>query len=141
MTNIDSFNDLGSTPAQIMHVVGRHRRDRTHLHGEREKFDSSSPAEHQIRTALHALAALERANFSKQVRDEIASARAMGKRGSRPKVMTPERQAIAAQMIGSGLKWHSILPMLQALQGPPIGKSSYFKWQKAWRDAKGSVAR
>ena len=138
MTTVEHLSDLGTSPIQIMDVIQRSRAGDPYLECSHDGFDTRAPAGTQIRVALRALTHLERNLFSEQVRVEIAEAHRRAKRPGRPKVMTLERQTVAAQMLAAGKRGDVILNLIRTLDGPSISQSSYYNWQKAWLERNGS---
>jgi DNA invertase Pin-like site-specific DNA recombinase len=138
MTTVGHLSDLGTSPIQIMDLIQLSRAGGPYLECSRDGFDTRAPTATQIRAALQELTHLERNLFSEQVRDEIAEAHRRAKRAARPKVMTPERQAVAAQMLAVGKRGEFVLNLIRTLEGPSISLSSYYNWQKAWLERNGS---
>ena len=67
-----------------------------------EQLDTTSPGGRFILTVFAALAELERDIIRERTVAGLASARARGRVGGRPSVMTPEKVTVARQMIASG---------------------------------------
>ena len=78
-----------------------------------ESIDTSSPTGRLIFHVFGALAEFERELIRERTNAGLAAARARGRKGGRPTVMTSEKKAVAKEMYGSGA--HSLAAIAQTV--------------------------
>jgi DNA invertase Pin-like site-specific DNA recombinase len=75
-----------------------------YLRSLREQWDTSAPMGRVVRFVLTGLAQMERDILIERTRDGLQAARARGRVGGRPRLMTPEKVQQAKQMLSRGCK-------------------------------------
>jgi DNA invertase Pin-like site-specific DNA recombinase len=78
-----------------------------------ESIDTTTPSGKLIFHVFGALAEFERSLIVERTRAGLAAARARGRRGGRPRVMTPEKVSVARQMYSS--REHSLAAIAETL--------------------------
>lgn len=128
---LEDVSRLGRRPTEIMAQLARLRRAGVQIRltsgiANRDSDDQFVPA------LLMALSAHERQETTRRTSKAVQDARTRGSSSGRPRVMTPERQAMAARMLSQGRRGSRVLTVVRGLGGPNISQSAYYLWQKAW---------
>ncbi|WP_313352861.1 recombinase family protein [Paracoccus sp. (in: a-proteobacteria)] len=127
---VENLGQLGRRPTEIMERISRLRRAGAQIVFATGKTSRDGYGQF-VRELLAALSTLERLETTRATREAIQIGRARGSSAGRPRVMTPERQAIAARMLLQGQRGPQILKVIRGLEGPAVSRSAYYLWQKA----------
>ncbi len=92
---------LGRSLRHLIDTVGELERRGVGFRSLQESIDTSTPAGKLIFHIFGALAEFERDLIRERTAAGLAAARARGRAGGRPPVMTPEKLKVARQMYGS----------------------------------------
>ncbi|MDB4872809.1 MAG: invertase/recombinase-like protein [Gemmatimonadales bacterium] len=95
---------LGRSLPHLIHVVTSLEDRGIAFCSLTEGFDTTTPSGRMLFAVLGALAQLERDIIRERTLAGLASARAQGHVGGRPRLMTPERVRLARQMLAEGHK-------------------------------------
>ncbi len=93
---------LGRSLAHLIDLVATLEERGVFLMSLEESIDTSSATGRLVLHLFAALAEFERALLVERTNAGLAAARARGRTGGRPRVMTPEKLAVARQMLASG---------------------------------------
>lgn len=121
-----STDRLGRSMTDLVQIVGELHRRGIQFRSLTEPFDTTTAGGELFFHICAAFAQMNGRIISERTTAGLAAARARGRRGGRPTVMTPERIAIAKRMREEGATWESIATTLQvgsasirrALTGP-----------------------
>lgn len=104
-----------------------------HLVSLTEWFDMASPMGNAMFHIMAAMAQMERDLIRERTMAGLKAARERGDAHGRPQAMTPERAGQAELMVLVGAGAGHILPVLQAMDGPKIGRSRVYQWVREYR--------
>lgn len=82
---IESFSRLSRCTRDLLAIVEELNQREVIIHSEHEKFDTSTPTEKLILTMIAALSQFERDIIAERTEEGLASVRARGHMGGRPK--------------------------------------------------------
>lgn len=128
---IDDLDCLGECTIDAMQSFAALRRRGGHLMFKMYETGQSA-ADRVVPTLLAGLSAIEQQETTRQTSVAVRNAKVRGGSFGRPRVMTPERQVIAARMLAHGKRGREVLTVIRGLAGPGISQSGYYLWQKAW---------
>ncbi len=128
---IDDLDCLGESTIDAMQSFAALRRKGVSLKVKTDAIDQGT-ADQVVPALLKALSAMERQKTTRQTSEAVRNAKIRGGFFGRPRVMTPERQVIAARMLAQGKRGREVLTVIRGLAGPGISQSGYYLWQKAW---------
>lgn len=94
---------LGRSVSHLVQTVNDLKCRGIHLRSLREQFDTHTAAGELVFTVLGAMAQFERRLISERTHAGLARARAAGRTGGRPSVMTPDRLQLVHQLHDQGL--------------------------------------
>ncbi|WP_255417496.1 recombinase family protein [Maritimibacter sp. 55A14] len=97
-----------------------------------ERLDTQGPMGKAMVHIIATIAQLERDLIRERTLAGMARARERGDNPGRPKAMTEAREAKAREMLLDGQRGVEVWRALQEIDGPPIGRAAYYRWQKAW---------
>ncbi len=104
-----------------------------HLVSLTERFDMASPMGNAMFHIMAAMAQMERDLIRERTRAGLKAARERGDAHGRPQTMTPDPVRQAETMVLAGTGPGHILPVLQAMDGPKIGRSRVYQWVREYR--------
>ena len=88
-----------------------------------------------VAEALHRLGHIEAQALSNATKQHMSKSAERGTKSGRRKCMTPERIAVATRMLLSGASGLTVHRAVKGLPGPNLGQSTYYLWQKNWKEA------
>ena len=91
-----------------------------------ENLDTTTPGGRLVFRVFTALAEFERDLFRERTEAGLAAARARGRRGGRPSVMTPEKLAVARELYGS--REHTVAAIADVIS---VSRASVYRHLKA----------
>jgi len=127
-----STDRLGRSMTDVVTIVETLRERGVEFKSLTEPFDTTTPGGELFFHICAAFAQMNGRVISERTRAGLASARARGRLGGRPTVMTPERLAVAGRMRAGKATWESIAATLQ------VGESSVRR-ALATRDDSGTM--
>jgi DNA invertase Pin-like site-specific DNA recombinase len=108
-----STDRLGRSMTDLVQIVGELHRRGIQFRSLTEPFDTTTAGGELFFHICAAFAQMNGRIISERTTAGLAAARARGRMGGRPTVMTPERIAIAKRMREEGATWESIATTLQ----------------------------
>jgi DNA invertase Pin-like site-specific DNA recombinase len=120
---------LGRSMSHLLEMVELLEQREVALVSLQESIDTSSATGRLIFHIFGALAQFERELLRERTLAGLAAARARGRTGGRPRVMTPEKAAVARQMLASGE--YSMATIASTLG---VGRSTLYAYLAAGRD-------
>ena len=99
-----SLSRLAGSVRHMLEIGAELEHRRVELKSLKDGIDTRTPAGRFTFVVLAAVAQLERDILIERTRDGLETARARGRVGGRPRLMTPERVAEAKQMLSRGCK-------------------------------------
>lgn len=108
---------LGRRAGELIRLVDELERCGVGFRALNASFDTTSPAGRAFLQIQAAFAEMERNLIRQRIREGIAAARARGRQGGRPRVMTPERLRYAQHLMAD--QTHSIPAICHELGGMP----------------------
>jgi len=124
---------LGRTVRGIIDTMQGFQDCQLHLVSLTERFDMASPMGNAMFHIMAAMAQMERDLIRERTRAGLKAARERGDAHGRPQAVTPERAKQAELMVLAGAAAGQILPVLQAMDGPKIGRSRVYQWVREYR--------
>lgn len=109
---IQSLDRLGRKTTELLRLVDDLAARDISLRILNLGIDTSTPAGQMVLSVMAALAQMERDILVERTRDGIAAARARGRVGGRPRVLTEEQVSVAVQWRGEGKSWEAIARLL-----------------------------
>lgn len=94
---------LGRSLRELIELVERLRGIGVHFVSLTEGFDTSTPAGRMLFHVVGAMAELERSLIVERTRAGLDAARARGRRGGRPRRLSPEQVAAARKLLRDGV--------------------------------------
>lgn len=96
---VTSLDRLGRTLSDLIHLVESFAERGIHLRSLREQLDTSSATGRLIFHVFGAIAEFERELIRERTKRGLAAAKAAGRKGGRPALLTPEKLATANDLI------------------------------------------
>lgn len=113
---------LGRSLPHLLEVVEGLRERGVHFRSLTEGFDTSTAGGRMIFSVLGALAEMERALIQERTQAGLAAARARGRKGGRPSVMTPTKARSARALIKAKT------PLAEVAQSLGVGRATLYRW-------------
>lgn len=107
-----STDRLGRSVGDLIEIVGRLREQGIQFKSLTEPFDTTDHGGELFFHIVAAFAQMQRRQISEKTRAGLAAAKARGRFGGRPTVMTPDRIAHARQMRAEGKPYDDIAALL-----------------------------
>lgn len=123
---------LGRTVAIILETIDLLAAREVKFVSLTEHIDTSTPMGKAFLHMAALMAQLERDLISERTVAGMARARERGIKGGRPVSMTDERIAKAEEMLGKQMRGNQVWAELRQIDGPPISRAAYYKWQREW---------
>lgn len=120
-----STDRLGRSVGDLIEIVGRLREQGIQFKSLTEPFDTTDHGGELFFHIVAAFAQMQRRQISEKTRAGLAAAKARGRLGGRPTVMTPDRVELARRMRAEGKSFDDIAALLR------VGASSV---KRALRD-------
>jgi DNA invertase Pin-like site-specific DNA recombinase len=108
-----STDRLGRSMTDLVSIVGQLHQRGIQFRSLTEPFDTTTAGGELFFHICAAFAQMNGRIISERTTAGLAAAKARGRTGGRPTVMTPERIAVARRMRGEGATWESIANTLQ----------------------------
>jgi DNA invertase Pin-like site-specific DNA recombinase len=99
---VESFAEIGCTPACLAVVASHLRRVGASLHVLDDGIDTSRPGGEQVLLTLEAMAVLKSKRHGLRVKSAMAAARRLGARHGRPHRLTEEQIELAREEVTAG---------------------------------------
>lgn len=97
-----------------------------------EPIDTTTSGGQDTLEVLVNMARMERKMIGERKRLGASQQHKTSARDGRSTVMTPARQKLGHEMLQAGKRGAPVWKALQAIDGPPLARSTYYAWQKDW---------
>lgn len=121
---------LGRTLIGVLDTLTLLEKEQVSLVSLTERFDTTGPIGKAMVRLLAVFAELERDLIRERTVAGIKRKRERGEVHGRPIVMTPEREVEAKRLLADGEAGPQVLKAMQAMDGPPISRSAFYKWHR-----------